>query len=76
MTLILNDADWDELHQQSPKPFTLDLALDEFEECSIVPKQLCQGYTREMELFPGVWLDWADRQFHQDWMIKIPVHDL
>ncbi|NDJ18989.1 hypothetical protein [Myxacorys almedinensis] len=34
-----------------------------------------QGYTREIEVLPGMWLAWTERSFHRDWMLKIPVHD-
>jgi hypothetical protein len=57
MTIILNEADWDELCQQTPPPEPGDRVLDEFESLAGVPESIGQGYSRSMELLPGVWLE-------------------
>jgi AraC-like DNA-binding protein len=75
MTLILNESDWEELHQQAPITCPKNLILDEFEELTGVPEILGRGYNREMDLLPGVWLCFADAKFHQNWMEKTPSHD-
>ncbi|NJK51604.1 MAG: helix-turn-helix transcriptional regulator [Leptolyngbyaceae cyanobacterium SU_3_3] len=75
MTLILNHTDWEELQQQAPQPRDPNLILDEFEEYVCLPDYLGQGYTREMELQPGLWLDWADWEFYQDCGVKFPEHE-
>jgi AraC-like DNA-binding protein len=75
MTLTLNQSDWNELHQQAPKPRCPNLALDDFEEFEGVPEQLGRGYCRDMELCPGVWLNLSDSQMYQSWVIKFPAHD-
>jgi len=75
MTLILTQADWDELHQQAPKPQLTSLGLGSFEELMGVPERLGQGYTCSIELFPGIWLNFDDREYHQDLMVKAPVHE-
>lgn len=75
MTLILNHIDWDELQQQTFKPRDSTLILDEFEEYLELPEYLGRGYTREMELLPGVWLDWSDWKFHQNCRVKQPAHE-
>jgi AraC-like DNA-binding protein len=75
MTLILNQSDWDELLQQVPQSNSDNLIHDEFEELTEVPEWIGQGHCRGMELMPGVWLSLLDRKFHQDWMLKAPVHN-
>jgi AraC-like DNA-binding protein len=75
MTLILNPSDWDELHEQAPVTCPKNLILDDFEELTGVPELLGRGYNREMDLLPGVWLCFADCEFHQDFIGKSPAHD-
>ncbi len=75
MTLILNEADWNELCQQTPPLEAGDRVLDAFESLTSVPESIGQGYCRSMELLPGVWLSFTDEEFHQDWMLQTPVHD-
>jgi AraC-like DNA-binding protein len=75
MTLTLNESDWDELHQQAPKPRCPNLVLDDFEEVESVPERLGRGYYGHTELCPGVWLSLSDCQMHQSWVIKVPAHD-
>jgi AraC-like DNA-binding protein len=74
MTLILTEADWDELQQQAPKPKPGNLVLGGVETQGI-PEQLGRGYSCEIELSPGVWLAWSDEEFYQDFMLKVPVHE-
>lgn len=75
MTVTFTDSNWDELWQQAPLSYSQPLSLDSFETLKAVPPYLGRGYTRSMELYPGVWLDLADQTFHQDWLLKIPAHD-
>lgn len=49
--------------------------LDEFEELTGVPEILGRGYSRAMDLLPGVWLCFADCEFHRDFIGKTPAHD-
>jgi hypothetical protein len=74
MTLTFSNLDWDELWDQAPKPAHPHV-LDDFETLSVVPASLGQGYTRSLEVCPGVWLDVSDQKFHQDWRIQVPAHD-
>lgn len=75
MTLTLNESNWDELRQQASKPRCLNLILDDFEVLVGLPDQLGRGYSRIIELCPGVWLSLSDWDLHQSWLIKVPVHD-
>lgn len=75
MTLILTQADWDELHQQAPLPQFDTLKLDDFEEITGVPADLGKGYIRSIQLLPGVWLNCDDREYQQDTLVKAPVHE-
>lgn len=75
MTLILSSANYSQLRQQSAQTQSHHLALDDFEKLIPMPQSLGQGYTREMELSPGVWLDIMDFEFHNNLGIKVPVHD-
>jgi AraC-like DNA-binding protein len=73
MTLILNESDWNELHEQMPQPD--DLVLDEFEEVWRMPDCLGQGLGRSMNLLPGMWLLLAQSEYYQDVIVKTPAHD-
>ncbi|PSN08516.1 AraC family transcriptional regulator [filamentous cyanobacterium CCT1] len=75
MTLILNQADWDELHEQAPQPELGSQVLDEFESLIGVPKSIGRGYHRGMELSPGVWLSFAEASYQQDVRVNVPAHN-
>jgi AraC-like DNA-binding protein len=75
MTLTLNPLDWDELHQQAPVTCSRNVLVDDFETIEGVPQYLGWGYTRSMELLPGVCLDISEEQFHRDWQTHSPVHE-
>lgn len=75
MTLILNQADWEELCQQAPVTCPKNLGLDDFEELTGVLELVGCGYSRDMELSPGVWLTFNDCEYHQDLQVKVPVHE-
>ncbi|MDM9382160.1 AraC family transcriptional regulator [Chlorogloeopsis sp. ULAP01] len=53
---------------QKPKP-------EPFEILCEIPKRLGKGYTRKMELYPGLWLLILDYEYHDDVLIKIPEWD-
>jgi AraC-like DNA-binding protein len=75
MTLILNQADLDELYQQTPKPQPSNLVLGDFGELTGVPERLGRGCIRCMKLIPGVWLSFYDCEYHQDLRVKLSVHE-
>ncbi|NHC34607.1 helix-turn-helix transcriptional regulator [Scytonema millei] len=75
MTLIFNQFDLDELHAQAPVTCPDNIILDEFEELTGVPEQLGWGYGREIELLPGVWLNFADLEYRQDLEVKVSAHE-
>jgi AraC-like DNA-binding protein len=75
MTLILNESDWDKLYEQAPITCPDNLIVDEFEALTGVPTRLGQGYSRGMELSPGVWLNFTDVEYHQDFINKTLAHD-
>ena len=74
MSLILNQADWEELCQQTPQPQTDNLVLDDFEVLEGVPKLLGRGYSREIALSPGVFLNFFDGQYDRDFKLKTDLH--
>ena len=75
MSLILKEADWNELWQQAPKAQLNNQMQDDFGELQGIPESLGQGYSSEIELLPGVSLNLLDCKYHQDLMLKVPVHD-
>jgi AraC-like DNA-binding protein len=75
MTLILDQSDWDELEQQTPVTRPNHLVLDKFEELTGVPTCLGRGYSRSMELVSGVWLNFNDCEYHQDFIAQTPAHN-
>ncbi len=75
MTLIVTQAEWDDLCLQAPATCPDNLALDDFEDLMGVPTDIGQGYCRGMELLPGVWLNFWQREFNQDVIIKAPAHN-
>lgn len=75
MTLILTQADLDELYEQSPQPQPDNLVLDEYEKfVGIIPRVLGWEDGRVMELLPGVRLDFSNYECCQDWMFREPAH--
>ncbi|WNZ25525.1 helix-turn-helix transcriptional regulator [Leptolyngbya sp. NK1-12] len=75
MTLIVTQSEWDESCCQTPVTCPDHLILDDFEELMGVPPEVGQGYCRGMELLPGVWLNFWQRQFNRDLIIKVPAHN-
>jgi AraC-like DNA-binding protein len=75
MSLILSQADWRELHQQSPQPQPNNMVLDDFETLAAIPEFLGRGYSREAELLPGVSLNFFDGQYDRNFKLKTPVHE-
>jgi AraC-like DNA-binding protein len=75
MTLTLNQSDWDDLHQHAPEKCPDHLTLDDFETWSGVPECLGSGYSRGIELVPGMWLDFSEHVYHQDLSINVPAHE-
>lgn len=74
MPLILNQSDWEELHEQAPKLPPDHLVLDEFERFASAPPLLGQGFDRVMELSLGIWLTLSDGKCCRDWMFKESAH--
>jgi AraC-like DNA-binding protein len=75
MTLILTQSDWNELCQQAPRPQLDNLVLDDFENLTGVPECIGHGYSRDIEVSPGVWLNFSDCEYNRDLRVKAPVHD-
>lgn len=75
MTLILNQADWNELQYQSPSIYPQGLVLDDFEQLTGVPEPIGCGYHRGMELSPGVWLSFSESRYYQDVKVHVPAHE-
>ncbi|MBE9192349.1 helix-turn-helix transcriptional regulator [Gloeocapsopsis crepidinum LEGE 06123] len=75
MTLILNQADWDELQQQAPRLQLDNLVLDDVEHITGVPEYIGRGYNHRIELSPGLWVNFYDCEYYQDLMVKAPVHE-
>ncbi|NJN38814.1 MAG: helix-turn-helix transcriptional regulator [Acaryochloridaceae cyanobacterium CSU_3_4] len=73
--LILNESNWDELWQQTPQNPPFSVVLDDLEEYGEIPACLGRGYNRSIKLLPGLWLDWSEREFHQDWLLRVPPHE-
>ena len=75
MTLTLNQPDWDDLHEHAPATCPDHLILDDFETSTGVPECMGRGYSRRMELSPGVQLDFSERVYHQDLSVNVPAHE-
>jgi len=76
MTLSYSSADFSELVYGKPAQSSRhNLLLDEFELLYEVPKCIGQGYIREIELSPGLWLEILNYEYHDRLTIKAPVHD-
>lgn len=73
--LILNQSNWNELRQQASQAPPSNVILDDLEEFWEFPACLGRGYHRSMELLPGLWLDWSEQEFYQNWLLKVPVHE-
>ncbi len=80
MTLLLSEADYDELCQGASasdrySPSLVDDAGDDYEASRWLPVSLGQGRTRCLALSSGVWLDLIDKEFTQPWALQVPVHE-
>lgn len=75
MTTLFTDSEWEQLWQSQPQSALANLALDDFETLDCVPSCLGQGYSRSMELCPGLWLELLDQTFYQTWQLRAPAHD-
>lgn len=75
MTTLLTDSEWDRLWQSQAQSAPTNLAFDDFETVEGVPACLGRGYSRSLELCPGLSLDLFDRAFHQAWQVRVPAHD-
>jgi AraC-like DNA-binding protein len=74
MTLILTEADWDELCQQAPKPQYDNLMLDEFEKLTGIPRCLGRGFDHRIGLLPGLSLSLSDCKYGRDWALRATAH--
>lgn len=76
MTLLLSEADYDELCQSSAAsaPYSC-RSEDDYEASRWLPVSLGRGRTRCLELSSGVWLDLIDKEFTQPWALRVPVHE-
>lgn len=75
MTLILSAREYAELHQQKTKYNSKNLCLEEFETIYEKPKRLLQsGFTRRLELMPGILLDIFNWNYQNEMILKVPVH--
>ena len=75
MTLIISPAEYIRLHQRITKQDCQNLNLEEFETIYQKPKCLAQsGFTRRVELMPGVCLDILDWHYRHEMILKVPVH--
>ena len=73
MSLIFNQTDWRELCQQSPQQ--QNIVLNDFEELWSVPELLGKGFSRQMKLSPGIRVQFSDCEYHQDFVLRTPIHD-
>ncbi len=48
---------------------------EKFETVCQIPRQLGKGCTREIEVFPNLWLSIDDLQYHDDVRFQIPVSE-
>lgn len=71
MALNLDRSDGYELHQQGQ---VLKHWVWEGWKAEGVSECLGRGYSREIELYPGVWLNCTDRFLYQDLIQKVPDH--
>jgi len=76
MELCFSSADFGQLVYGKPTCSSKhNRLLDEFELLYEVPSCIGQGYTRQLELHPGVELEIWNYEYHDDLTIKAPVHD-
>jgi len=76
MTLILSESDYGELCQA---PVNLShhnlVSAKNAEIRHDLPAVLGHGYTRCLQLSPGIWLALIDKEFSQPWALQVPVHE-
>ncbi|VEP15211.1 Transcriptional regulator, AraC family [Hyella patelloides LEGE 07179] len=75
MTLTISASEYAQLHQQKTKHYNKNLFLEEFETIYEKPKCLLQGgFTRRLELIPGILLDIFNWNYQNEMILKVPVH--
>jgi hypothetical protein len=75
MTLILSEKNYDELFlEESQQINKYKLGLEPFEDFYQTPKQLGKGYSREIEVYPELWLTVYDEEYYHDVLTKIPIN--
>jgi hypothetical protein len=75
MTLSLNQANWDELHQQAPKLQLDNLVYDDLNHITGIPECIGRGSNRNIEISPGLCLSFYDCEYQQDLIVSAPVHE-
>jgi len=75
MALTFTQSDWAELWKSTAQPQTVQTAIDNFETIEQFPSCIGSGYSRSLELATGIYLDLSDYTCHQDWIVKVPVHN-
>ncbi|MBE9190107.1 helix-turn-helix transcriptional regulator [Gloeocapsopsis crepidinum LEGE 06123] len=71
MTLILSAANFGELMYEPAQSSEHHPDGEIF----IVSPRIGQGYCREIELLPGLWLEIFNYELHDDIEVRVPVHD-
>lgn len=70
MTLVLSEENYDELFEESQQINKCKLGLEPFEDFYQTPKQLGKGYSREIEVYPELWLTVYDEEYYHDVLTK------
>ncbi|MBE9193650.1 helix-turn-helix transcriptional regulator [Gloeocapsopsis crepidinum LEGE 06123] len=70
MTITFTDDDYTKLLENERKSKCN--VYSESEYLYEIPKQLGQGYYRQIEVYPNLWLSIDDQQFYHDVIIKTP----
>ena len=76
MSLTISDVEYSLLCRESDRLYKHDVTLDKFETLRSKPKSIGQvGYTRCLELMPGIKLDILNWKCARDLTLKVPAHD-
>jgi AraC-like DNA-binding protein len=73
MAYVTNSADWEELCVQAPVSCPSGLLLEDFETLTGVSTEVGRGYSRSMELMPGLYVSFFNCAWHQDCVEQSPV---
>jgi AraC-like DNA-binding protein len=72
MTVTLTQKEEDELWMEAEQNSACKLALEPFEVCHEIPRQLGKGHVRHLEVYPELWVTIEESSYNEDVLVQVP----